>query len=99
MAAAITGVTCALAVILLDRGKAGGLAAGILIVMYLLNVVAQLAPDFSDLARLSAFHYFDLAAVIDTGTYPVADSAIFVVAAILGWLLALWVFRRRDLAA
>jgi ABC-2 type transport system permease protein len=99
MAAAITGVTCALAVILLDRGRAGGLVAGILIVMYMLNVVAQLAPDFKELARLSAFHYFDLAGVIDTGTYPVVDSAIFAVTAMLGWLLALWVFRRRDLAA
>jgi ABC-2 type transport system permease protein len=99
MAAAIAGVTCALAVILLDRGRAAGLAAAILILMYLLNVIAQLSPDLKEIARLSLFHYFDLREVIDTGTYPVADSAIFLATAILGWLLALWVFRRRDLAA
>jgi ABC-2 type transport system permease protein len=99
MALAIAGVTTLLAVILLDRGRAGGLAAGILIVMYLLNVVAQLSPDLADLARVSAFHYFDLRPVIDTGTYPAADSALFLAVAVTGWLLALVVFRRRDLAA
>jgi ABC-2 type transport system permease protein len=99
MAAAIAGVTCALAVILLDRGRAAGIAAGILILMYLVNVIAQLSPDLKEIARLSAFHYFDLSEVIDTGIYPTVDTVIFLVTAALGWLLALWVFRRRDLAA
>ena len=99
MAAAIAGVTTAFAVILLDRGRAGGLAAGLLIVMYLLNVIAALSPDIADLARLSAFHYFDLKVLIDTGAYPVGDSAIYLVVAAAGWLVALVVFRRRDLAA
>jgi len=99
MGLAFAGVTTLLAVLFLDRGKAGGLAAAILIVMYLLNVIAQLSPDVADLARLSAFHYFDLKPVIDTGTYPAADSAIFLAVAIGGWLLALVAFRRRDLSA
>ncbi len=99
MAIAIAGVTTALAVAFLDRGRAGGLAAGILIVMYLLNVIAQLSPDLRDLARLSAFHYFDLKPVIDTGTYPVASSLLYLAVAIGGWLVALALFRRRDLAA
>jgi ABC-2 type transport system permease protein len=99
MAAAIAGVATALAVILLDRGKAAGVTAAILILMYLLNVIAQLAPDLADLARLSAFHYFDLSEVIATGAYPVVDTAIFLATAVLGWALGLWAFRRRDLAA
>jgi hypothetical protein len=99
MGLAFAGVTTLLAVLFLDRGRAGGLAAAIIIVMYLLNVVAQLSPDMADLARLSAFHYFDLKPVIDTGTYPVGDSALFLAVAIGGWLLALVAFRRRDLAA
>ena len=44
---AIAGVTTLLAVVLLDRGRAGGLAAGILIVMYLVNVLAQMSPDIA----------------------------------------------------
>jgi beta-exotoxin I transport system permease protein len=96
---AIAGVTTLLAVVFLDRGRAGGLAAGILIVMYLLNVVAQLSKDVEWVARLSAFHYFDVKGLIDTGAYPVADSALFLVVAVAGWLLAAIAFRRRDLAA
>jgi hypothetical protein len=96
---AIAGVTTLFAVVFLDRGRAGGLAAAILIVMYLLNVAAQLAPDLAWLANFSAFHYYSLAELIDTGVYPVADSALFIGVAIGGWLLALLAFRRRDLAA
>ena len=69
-ALAIAGVSALLAVVFLDRGRAGGLAAGILIVMYLLNILAAMSPDMSDLGRLSAFRYFDLKDLIDSGTYP-----------------------------
>ncbi len=96
---AIAGVTTFLAVAFLDRGRAGGLAAAILIVMYLFNVVAQLSKDVEWIGRLSAFHYFDLKPLIDTGAYPTADSALFLGVAVAGWLLAAIAFRRRDLAA
>ena len=92
-------MTTFLAVVWLDRGRAGGIVAAVLILMYLLNVVAQLSPDLSGLANLSAFHYFDLKPLIDTGVYPAGDTAIYVVVALGGWLLALVAFRRRDLAA
>lgn len=98
LATAIAGVTTWLSVVFLDRGKSGGLAAGILIVMYLANVLSAMSPDMADLGRLSAFHYFDLKDLIDTGAYPVGDSSIYLVVAVVGWALALWAFRRRDLA-
>ena len=98
-ALAIAGVSALLAVTFLDRGRAGGLAAGILIVMYLLNILAAMSPDMSDLGRLSAFRYFDLKDLIDNGTYPLGDSLLYLAAAVAGWTLALVVFRRRDLAA
>ena len=99
MAAAISGVTTVLAVVLLDRGRAGGIAAAILILMYLLNVIAQLSPDVEALESISAFHYFDVKPLIDQGAYPVGDSLLFAAFALGGWLLALFLFRRRDLAA
>ena len=99
MALAIAGVTTLLAIVFLDRGRAGGLVAGILIVMYLMNVLAAISPDMSGLARLSAFHYFDLKALIDGGAYPFGDSALYLATAIVGWLLAGLAFRRRDLSA
>jgi ABC-2 type transport system permease protein len=95
---AIAGVTSLLAVAFLDRGRSAGAAAAILIVMYLLNVIAQLSTGIDWVARLSAFHYFDVRALIDSGTYPTGDSALFLVVAVAGWLLAVVAFRRRDLA-
>jgi len=99
MGLAIAGPTTLLAVLLLDRGKAGGLAAAILIVMYLLNVLAELSPDMAGLARLSAFRYFNLKPLIDSGTYPIGDTLLYLAVAVGGWILALVAFRRRDLAA
>jgi hypothetical protein len=96
---AMAGVTTLLAVLFLDRGRAGGLAAAILIVMYLLNVAAQLSPDLGWIANLSAFHYYSLTELIDTGVYPLGDTALFLAFAVGGWLLAALAFRRRDLAA
>ena len=99
LAMAIAGATTFLAVVFLDRGKAGGLAAAVLILMYLLNVVAELSPDLADLGRLSAFRYSDLKPLIGTGAYPVGASLLYLAVAVGGWLLALVAFRRRDLAA
>ena len=99
MAAAIAGATSLFAIVLLDRARAAGVTAGILILMYLMNVIAQLSPEMRDLGRLSAFHYFDLKALIDAGAYPIGDSALFGCVAAIGWLGSVALFRRRDLAA
>lgn len=96
---AVAGPATFLAVLFLDRGRAAGVAAAILILMYLLNVIGALAPEAEGLTILSAFRYFDLKELINTGTYPVVDSLIFLVVGVVGWVLALYAFRRRDLAA
>ena len=77
----------------------GWAVAGIVIGMYLLNVVAQLQPDLEWIARLSLFHYFDTTAIIDDGAMPWADIAVHAIVAAVTWALALVLFRRRDLAA
>ncbi len=96
---AVAGPTALLAVLFLDRGRAAGAAAGVLILMYLLNVVGALAPDFEPVTILSAFRHFALKDLISHGTYPVVDSLVFVLVGVVGWALALMAFRRRDLAA
>jgi len=96
---AIAGIATLLSVVTLSRGIAGGLTAGILIGMYLLNVVAQLQPDIEWAAQLSLFHYFDTTAIIDDGAMPWVDIAVHAVVAVVTWALALALFRRRDLAA
>mgnify|MGYP000147279901 CR=1 FL=1 len=96
---AIAGATTLLAVLTLSRGKAAGLAAAVLLLMYLLNVVASLSPDLAGLGRVSAFHYFALADVIRAERFPVGDGLLFAIVAGGGWAAALIAFRQRDLAA
>ncbi len=96
---AIAGAATLVAVLTLSRGTASGVVGGALIVMYLVFVVAQVSPDWSWLGPVSAWNHFPTAAVIDDGYLPAGDLALFTAIAAGAWLAAMWVFRRRDLAA
>ncbi len=95
---AIAAVTTLLAVITLSRGVAGGVAGGLLIGMYLVNVISQINRDLDWLSTFTAFSYFDPTPIIDEGAFPFGDLALFAIAAGAAWGTALWAFRRRDLA-
>ena len=96
-ACAIAGVTSLVAVITLSRGVAASVTAGILIAMYLLNMVAQVQPDFAWLGDLSAFRYAGVGALIDRGTPDWVGIGVFALVAVAGWTASLVLFRRRDL--
>ena len=96
--AAIGGPATLLTVQFLDRGRAAAIVGGAVLLMYLLNVIAALAPEYEALAALSYFQYFDLRDLIGDGIYPIADSMLFAGIALATWLLALLAFQRRDLA-
>ena len=96
---AIAGAATLAAVLTLSRGTASGIVGGVLIVMYIVFVVAQVSPDWAWIGPVSAWNHFPTTAVIDDGLIPVGDLAIFTGIAVGGWVAALWAFRRRDLAA
>ena len=96
---AIAGPTTLLSVVTLSRGMAAGIMGGVLILMYAIFVVAQVAKDWAWLGQFSAWGHFPTTPLIDKGVFPVGDFALFAVIGVGGWLAALWVFRRRDLAA
>lgn len=98
-ACAIAGVTSLIGVVTLSRAKAAGIVAGILIVMYLANVVAQLQPDLSWIGDLGAFKYLVVTDLIDEGAVSWTSIDVFLVTAVVGWGASLLVFRRRDLIA
>lgn len=70
-----------------------------LLAMYLANLIANLQPRLSGLARLSIFHYYDPRPIIDQGVFPTGDILLLGGVALAAWLISLWAFRRRDLAA
>jgi ABC-2 type transport system permease protein len=98
-ACAIAGVTSFVAAVTLSRGTAAGVAAGLLLVMYLMNIVAELQGDLAWLADFGWFRYLTVTDLIDTGTVPWTSVAVFAVVAVVGWLGAILVFRKRDLLA
>ncbi|MEW6225362.1 MAG: ABC transporter permease subunit [Chloroflexota bacterium] len=96
---AIAGPVTLLSVLTLSRGTTSAIVAGVLIAMYAIFVVTQIAEDWAWLGPLSAWHHFGTTALIDRGVFPTGDVALFAIFAFGGWLGALWAFRRRDLAA
>jgi hypothetical protein len=95
----IAAVTTLLAVLTLDRGRAGGIAVGLLLGMYLLDAASKVWKDLGAWADLSAFHHFQTVEIIDGGTFPAGEFALFLAVSAVAWAAALIVFRRRDLAA
>jgi ABC-2 type transport system permease protein len=96
---AMAAVSCLVAVLTLDRARSMGVAAIVLILMYLAISIALLEPSIEGLKYLSAFHYYRPAGVIDEGRVPVGELALFGAVALLSWGLAVWRFRTRDLVA
>jgi ABC-2 type transport system permease protein len=94
---AMAGVTSLVAVVTLSRGVAAACTAGLLIAMYLLNIVAQIQPGLAWLGGFSAFRYAGVGALIDRGTVDWVGVGIFAVVATAGWIASLLLFRRRDL--
>jgi len=98
LACAICASAAILSVVTLSRAVAGGIVAAALLGMYLLNVVAQMTPDLGGLADLSVFHYLRTTPLIDRGDLPVVELSLFALISVVGWGLAVWAFRRRNLA-
>ena len=96
---AIAGATTLLSVVTLSRGMAAGIVGGVLILMYAIFVVTQVATDWAWLGPLSAWHHFPTTQVIDLGTIPAGDLALFGLIAVGCWIGSIVAFRRRDLAA
>jgi ABC-2 type transport system permease protein len=95
----IAGMTTVLSVLTLDRGRAAGIAVGIVLAMYLLDAAAQVWSSIDGWAGLSFFRHFQTVDLIDHGAFPTGDFLLLVGFAVASWAAAIVLFRRRDLAA
>lgn len=73
-----------------------GSVAGVLVAMYVVDLVGRLDPDLDGLRYLSVFRYYGNA--IEDGIDPLAFIGVTAAACLLAALGA-WLFERRDLAA
>jgi len=98
-ACAIAGGTSFVAALTLSRGVAAGVAAAVLLVMYLMNIVSELQVGMAWLGTLGWFRYLTVTGLVDAGAVPWTSIAVFGVVAVGGWVASVVVFARRDLLA
>ncbi len=72
-----------------------GAVAGVLVSMYVIDLIGRLDPDLSGIRYVSVFRYYGNA--IEDGIEPLAFFAVTVVAIVLAAFGA-WLFERRDLS-
>jgi beta-exotoxin I transport system permease protein len=73
-----------------------GSVAGVLVAMYVIDLLGRLDPDLSGVRYVSVFKYYG--AAIEDGIEPVAFAGVTLAACVLAAAGA-WLFERRDLAA
>lgn len=96
LAIAFGGLALAVSALVRQRSWALGIPAGILFLMYLLNVIGRLAPVISWVRWGSAYHYYGIA--ITEGLW-LNGMLTLVAASIVLVVLATILFNRRDIYA
>lgn len=76
-----------------SRGMVIGVAFGVLFLMYLLDVIGKIVPEYDAVRWASAFRFYNNA-VVDGFSW--ANAAVLVVASVVLMLAAIPVFERRD---
>lgn len=98
-ACALGGTVTLLSVVTLSRAITAGAVAGGLLAMYLFDAVSNIEADLDWLGTISAFRYLRSTSAIDQGVMPLGPMVLFAAIGLVTWVLAVWIFRERDLVA
>lgn len=96
-AMALLSLTFAVAAFLSDKGRVYMVMGGVILVMYVLNIVSSLKPAIENLKYASLFHYFDPNKALIRGQYDGTAILVFVGLIVAGFFVGLWRWRTRDL--
>ncbi len=96
---AFAGVGALLGALILQPGRTYGIAAALVVLMFVLTIVADVASAAEWLGRLSLFGYWNPIDQAATGAFAWRDALVLGGSAVVTFGAALAVFRRRDLAA
>jgi ABC-2 type transport system permease protein len=101
---ALSGLTLFISALGTYRSRVLGIAVLGTLLMFLVNVLAQLWTDIDIVRRFTVFYYFDPQTIILKqawlGMAPVwLRLGVLLTLGCVGYLLALWTFTRRDLPA
>ena len=96
---AIAGGGLLLATLILQPGRTYGVAAGIIVVMFVVLIVADIASNLEWLEKISIFGYWNPVDQLGPGDFIWRDTLVLGVTALVTSVLALAIFRRRDIVA
>lgn len=81
-----------------ERSRVYGIAGGVLILMYVLNIVSSLKENVSYLKYFSFFHFYNSSAALIRGEIESLAIIVFVGLALVTSSIAAWRFIKRDVA-
>jgi ABC-2 type transport system permease protein len=81
-----------------EKSKVYFWTGGILITMYVANIVSGLVDSMKNLQYLSFFHYFAGDKALVHGELSTLSLAVFGITAIVGLIIGLAVFNKRDIS-
>lgn len=81
-----------------DRGKASSATGGVIILMYVANVISGLKESLENLKYVSFFHYYAPGTVLNKGQFVDYSFVAFLGVAFVFTVLAAYVFNKRDIA-
>lgn len=94
----ILSMTMMFSAIFSEKGRVYFLSAGILVVMYVVNIISALKDNLENLKYFSFFHYYDTAEALTKNHIDNLTILVFLgVAIVCTALAALW-FKNRDIA-
>jgi ABC-2 type transport system permease protein len=96
---AIVGIASFFGAWFSERGKAYAATGGVVLTMYVFNIIANLKENLSWLHYLSLFHYFDATAALAHGQLSLGSGAVLVGVALVTLAGGALIFQRRDLTA
>lgn len=96
---AILSLSMLFSAIFSDKGRANFIPAGILILMYVINIISGLQENLKNLKYLSFFYYYNPSKLLVRGQIDNLAWWVFLGTFIIATILAAIWFTRRDIAA
>lgn len=93
---AVFSLSLCLSALFSEKGRVSMIMGGSLVLMYVLNVIAALKENLSDLKYLSFFHYFDSQAALTKGEISLASVWVFVAVIVVSTIAGAFFWKRRD---
>lgn len=94
---AIYGIAIVASIVFKEKSKATFLVGGVLLVMYVLNIVANLKDSFHLIKYFSFFYYYNPTQAIDKSHVLNGSILVFVLTIIVTFILGWFWFNRQDI--